>query len=1002
MPSIFTFPLAVATAFIVGGKMVEYALTANLPLSSAEVCDAQNLLLDAVQVPLPRCEPDNLPLRPATYGLLIAHGVYFIRSMARASVLSQTQTLAWWLGMYILLRWTCSYYARWYTVYSVRNFRDLFESFPYIRGNPIPGHTHGISASHRNDAVMNAQNFADSCAVLLCIAQRSATNVNRGIKGFTEYHWVCDLAAEREHWLRIAAKRILPPLKLTPGPNDMVYLGCTDFHMDINDFCAELPAVPILIYTIVPKHAAYIGPDYSYFFNHEGEIVYRVNGGGLYCHKLWHFAGTTVSVPLKPRFPMPWKVGQLPGYRSYRLSRRESEENHQLILLEPLLQSGWELPHEKPFARLDPRDGEFVRIDSMSPDGPTTSIGRVNSLACVTVPTRIIDGMVCHAGAIGTRYAIYNAISDLGQGTSTTDAALLAGYVRQAVKEAPPIAQIIITAPYAAPCFTFSPPSRERAEPAMSAFSSAFVQNPNVHAMRSISCQKEAVFGRVTKLAHLEPLPVSKHVYLAVLYFARAVAGRHAGTLLPVDWETVYEHQSRPSQRAILQRALDQPGVPRGTHQSFIKTESYDKVKDPRIITTMPPTQKLEGARYMTALTTIMKEHPWYAFCKSNHDAAQRVAEICKSSNFVNLGDQERMDAHRSSTLVWLEQTTIIMAFRPDHIDAAREYHRNTYFGQSVTPDGVKYNTGTTRMSGDAGTSVLTTLCTAFALFLAYTFQNLKGDRESKFAQAWEWLCDKSLVGGDDTLAGELQGAPFIKACDTIGLKAKSVEILYGELGVEFLGRVYSRDVWRGCYESCSGFARHLPKLHLCTDRNFTFRPIEHAANRALSLLLTDHHTIVFSAIARKWLEAANELGENKLCIDSWQHAALIEGEQYPNGVIDNGYQYELLMRDFPDFDWDTFNEWVSGPTSNWDQCPILSSMKPLPDVEIYLDPTEGADKSNKDTVPGPDAHGPLPPVPDPPGGARPMPSLVLAPEIPGPPRRQRGARGKGKSKKDQ
>lgn len=86
-----------------------------------------------------------------------------------------------------------------------------------------------------------------------------------------------------------------------------------------------------------------------------------------------------------------------------------------------------------------------------------------------------------------------------------------------------------------------------------------------------------------------------------------------AHTVHPYGFDEVYDRQSRPMQRAILDRA----GIGEDPRlvQSFIKKEAYGEVKPPRVISTIQAKDKMRYSRFIYALSEeVIKLQPWYAF----------------------------------------------------------------------------------------------------------------------------------------------------------------------------------------------------------------------------------------------------------------------------------------------------------------------------------------------------------------------------------------------------
>jgi hypothetical protein len=252
-------------------------------------------------------------------------------------------------------------------------------------------------------------------------------------------------------------------------------------------------------------------------------------------------------------------------------------------------------------------------------------------------------------------------------------------------------------------------------------------------------------------------------------------ATRHK--LDPVDIEEVYNRQSKPSQRAILNEAEHTEST--GVTKQFIKREAYGSVNDPRGISTICGPDKRDYSRFMYAFTdSVMKPQPWYAFGKSPREVAERVAEVCSTATkCASLKDFERMDGKHGNVLHYFERKVYAAAFRTEHHAALFEAMDKHHHLRAKTTFGISYMTEFHRLSGGADTSVGNTLDTGYIAYLTYRMQGLGPQH------AWLKL---GVYGGDDGLDTDCDPEIASRAASLVGQKLEIANVTRGKPGVAF------------------------------------------------------------------------------------------------------------------------------------------------------------------------------------------------------------------------
>ena len=128
------------------------------------------------------------------------------------------------------------------------------------------------------------------------------------------------------------------------------------------------------------------------------------------------------------------------------------------------------------------------------------------------------------------------------------------------------------------------------------------------------NCQsndQRAVHARIEAIQTNQPVTPNTLKYIDE--FVRLLTAGMRHRLTPVDVDAVWDKQSRPSQRQLLTKALTW-SQPNRVNKAFMKKEAYGEIKDPRVISTINPQDKLNYSRFMYAVTDWLKDHTWYAF----------------------------------------------------------------------------------------------------------------------------------------------------------------------------------------------------------------------------------------------------------------------------------------------------------------------------------------------------------------------------------------------------
>lgn len=300
----------------------------------------------------------------------------------------------------------------------------------------------------------------------------------------------------------------------------------------------------------------------------------------------------------------------------------------------------------------------------------------------------------------------------------------------------------------------------------------------------------------------------------------------------PVDLEIVAQRQARPTQRYLRDAVGPVFGDAPFKIKSFQKNESYPKAKAPRNITTVDAGFKTRYSAYTYALAEYCERFDWYGSGKTPPQIAARIqalSRVCELSE----ADYAKFDGTKSPAAVRLERAILAKCF-PD-TDCLDLYNQQIN-AVGVTSHGIRYDVGTSRLSGSPETTVLNSIINAFIAYCALE-------------------CFDFIVAGDDLIATSL--GPIKAIAASMGYVLETVD---RPRYPTFLGRVY-----HSLPESSNSIydvRRFVPKMHVIVASRSV--PLHIAiSRRAQGYLKTDPNTPIVSDWCRAMLK---RYGTHKTC----------------------------------------------------------------------------------------------------------------------------------------
>jgi len=245
--------------------------------------------------------------------------------------------------------------------------RAQFGDVPGSKMAEVSGHTHAKAAANRSTGTFLIEYISSSIGRDAYFFQCSAADQRNGRHGSRTYHWIKDMNVRSELF--------------SPSENDIMAMVDVDHYVDMNEFLTD-NFQPLLVYTFQPRRVAREKGEFSYTFNAKNEVEYRVSGGGFYSHPVWNYSGD--SLKFAKRF-----CGFAYKLSVYQLERKQMDEDHQLLLLAPLVEfSGLSAFVADIFLagetlkRLQVAIGRYTRMFVQRNDGLTVSTDRWRVQCC--------------------------------------------------------------------------------------------------------------------------------------------------------------------------------------------------------------------------------------------------------------------------------------------------------------------------------------------------------------------------------------------------------------------------------------------------------------------------------------------------------------------------------------------------------------------------------------------------------------------------------------------
>lgn len=781
--------------------------------------------------------------------------------------------------------------------------RSLFMSTPNVAIHQARNHTHPNSAAVRNSGATFMDLFGLTTGRRPYFIQQSAADIRHGRAGCRTYYWSKDLS--------------VPFSPMQPLESDILCFSDVDMYVDMPSFLSTY-FQPVLISTFQPSCVAQSSGEFSFYFNVDNEVVYNVAGGASYQHKVWNYKADVLMV-------RSTTYAYIHTYHIYNIDRRQLDEHHQLILLTPIKRvispfiyldkyiGSTPLERLRPVVRLSvktsegERVGVFTRMTINTSNGVFRSTGKPYTYLNAYIPAEADDTLSVLAD-VGKKIELTPAQVKTVVEVDQAAATVLTEYHRY---KSGHLSDDVYPVELSVYNFQHNPKEYDaQASASLTPFMSPIITGcyaPD----KCKNNDQAAINGRVISVKPPSEITVSQKMLMYMEEFSELLIPiSHKAH--PVDFETVHEKQSRPAQRAILNRALTiAASTVSDPVQSFQKSEAYGKVTDPRIISTIPGVNKVNYSRYTYAFTHVLRATIWYAFALTPIKIAQRVADICSHSTRVILTDLSRFDGRVSIVLRTLEKILMLRYFHERYHRELNELAASQKNQRAYTTFGVKYDTGESRLSGSPETADLNSVDNAF---MAYVTLRETKDVDGHFFSPLQAYQKLGLYGGDDGITSDVRAEKYVEVCSMFGQVLEAEVVDRGCSGVNFLAREYSNGVWHGALDSMCDIKRQLSKLHTTVSLPASVTPFQKLAEKLYAYYLTDANTPIIGELATVLVTVFPELVPSELGTlagVAYYHALAPGEEQYPNQNDANNWMGSSVLRQLPGFDHSLFTNWL-------------------------------------------------------------------------------------------
>jgi len=537
-----------------------------------------------------------------------------------------------------------------------------------------------------------------------------------------------------------------------------------------------------------------------------------------------------------------------------------------------------------------------------------TSVGVLNTYSVATIPSHQFDSMMISASLSANKPTPGTFKSWLDPKTFTvnepmpTTAALHSFFINAYAPNTKLVNDVCLATNAVHSYNLITSPDQfiEKKTDSMVAFMNPIVDGA-WSPMKSAANERAAITGRVTNVkstVNATPYHYKHMSEFIKLLIPDELIGRHH----PYEMDEVSARQPSPTQQAKYNNAMNSGFYHKRVSKDFLKSECYQKLGDPRLISTGNDLDKIEYSAFVYPVSDHLKTFKWYAFGHTPLEIARRVAYVCSTAtSFVIPSDMSRWDGRVSPVLRTLEEMVMTRMYPSMYHDQLHDLMSGQFNINGYCPQGTSYRKETCRSSGSPETSAFNTIENAF---LAYaTFRHMGLSTEASFERL-------GVYGGDDGLTADIDLVKYTKTVENYGQKLTSEVIEFGKPGVNFLSRFFGPEVWGGDPNSCCDIRRMISKFHCHSVSHKDFPKVK-LLQKVTSLGLTDYATPIFNTIIKTVtrLDNSTVLPDYERWWDQFDPSV-----QWPNVTAD--FMFELAHEQLPEFDYDLFHDFCDNCTT--------------------------------------------------------------------------------------
>jgi hypothetical protein len=744
-----------------------------------------------------------------------------------------------------------------------KHFRQVL-----IDASSFNAHTHPDAASNRTWANNVLRQIITMSGYIPYSVSMSAKDIRDGVSGSRLYYTAKDLCMPMRYD------------KLTDKHSYM--LVDVDYYVDMPKLLDGRPAA---VYTFAPQTPGGCTIDSTYSIV-DDVVTEKVNGGAEYTHRLWDYDHDHVVCD-------HWLYSAV-----YLMEQRKTADpNRKLIIFVPIAKVygvGWLLPGD----RLDRRRisygaANYTRFQERGEEGKTVlyhSVCFPGATTAATIDDRSFE-TILHRTSLSKNPQISDVeriLNSLSVGDSKHHAAMASIFIALWKYQKDIFTQYrrIQTCGFEGTDeFTYQtlgPLITEDGVPAMRQVLTPFLRDAYV-AAKSHNNDVACIQGRVHDVRNTVKTypPFMMNCFQEFIRFV--IPDDKVGEGSPLSTEEVEDRQTRPTQKAKAESNRYWGFHSNFSVKAFQKAEAYQKLTDPRNISTVPTDHQIRLSAYTYCISDLMKQQHWYAFGKHPTEFTQMLRNKATPAAMAVPSDISRLDGSCGPIHSQLVSAVFTRYFNSNYRGEVEKLLYSEHNAKGITKFHVKYNTGNTTISGSPVTSIRNSLINAFHCY--YALRMSYDDPKLAYSKL-------GCYGGDDGVTFDIDPAKLVSSFKKGGLTIKA-DLVPRSNPITFLGRVFI-DLW-STDESMIDVARQIKKIHL-TNANVLVPATLVLQRKALGFLATDGNTPFISEWSKAVLRVTKDCvftETQKMLAKSTTHDGWFTQYEAPfESLSDMGYDY--------------------------------------------------------------------------------------------------------------